>query len=201
MNSRSPNDNWRDDGVRERLAALRRADRKLTAFGARQHRYLLGPSLTEAGVADFEERHGVTLPHEYRTFLLEVGDGGAGPYYGVYRLDGADAEEFGEPERTSGFLATPFPHTQDWNPNPHYPCPTWMDDDEHFDDCWITGSMALCHFGCGAVFRLVTTGACRGQVWFDDRGSDGGLSHAAPDFRAWHLEWLTTQETASGDRR
>ena len=185
---------WRADRLRERLAALRRADRELTAFGAGSHGYLLGPSPTEADVAEFEERQGITLPPDYRTFLLEVGDGGAGPCYGVFRLDGTDAEDFGAAERTAGFLATPFPHTEDWNPNSQYPSPTWMEDPEYFDDRWITGSLALCHFGCGAVYRLVTAGPCRGQIWFDDRGSDGGVTHAAADFRTWYLDWLTGQE-------
>jgi hypothetical protein len=64
-----------------------------------------------------------------------------------------------------------------------------------------TGSMALCHFGCGAVFRLVVTGPGRGQVWFDDRGSDGGISPAAADFRTWYLDWLAEREAAPHGRR
>ncbi|MGO1055874.1 SMI1/KNR4 family protein [Crossiella sp. CA198] len=52
--------------------------------------YALHPVLSEAAVADFEAQHGITLPEDYRTFLLQVGNGGAGPDYGVYPL--ADTE-------------------------------------------------------------------------------------------------------------
>ncbi|MFJ9784253.1 hypothetical protein ACIRSS_32080 [Amycolatopsis sp. NPDC101161] len=43
---------------------------------------------------------------------------------------------------------------------------------------------------CGAYFRLVVTGPERGRLWFDDRGSDGGVSPVGAGFREWYLKWL-----------
>ena len=60
------------------------------AFGAEHHRFELGPRLPEVVVAEFEDRHEVELPPEYRRFLIELGNGGAGPGYGLTPLNRAD---------------------------------------------------------------------------------------------------------------
>ncbi|MGW6130894.1 SMI1/KNR4 family protein [Cellulomonas sp. NPDC055163] len=78
-------------GTRERVHRLRAADRDLRGFGAASHRLVLAPALTEAQVDDAERRLGIRFPEEYRSFLLEVGSGGAGPGYGLTTLrDGDD---------------------------------------------------------------------------------------------------------------
>ena len=68
---------WDRAEVAGRLDVLRRADPGFTRFGAAAHQYLLNQPLTPSEVTAFETRHGLSLPGEYRSFLLEVGDGGA----------------------------------------------------------------------------------------------------------------------------
>jgi hypothetical protein len=130
----------------------------------------------------------VTLPGDYRDFLLTAGGGGAGPYYGLYLLGAAECPD--EDDWRPGFLSTPFPHTTAWNRAEHHPVGNEVPDDLYFDQRWITGSVKLCHFGCGAYFRLVVTGPERGRVWFDDRASDGGVSPADATFGEWYRSWL-----------
>ena len=48
---------------------------------------MLRPALAEAAAARFERKHTVVLPAGYRAFLTTLGDGGAGPYYGLEPLD------------------------------------------------------------------------------------------------------------------
>jgi hypothetical protein len=177
---------WKADRIRSRLRVSAEADPELVRFGAGTHRYLLCAALSEAEVVAFEERHGVRLPEAYRSFLTEVGDGGAGPDYGLYRLDGADMSDLDRDERdTPGFLTRPFPHTAAWNPRSR------LDEDAYWDPRWVAGSLIIAHFGCGVFHRLVVTGPARGQVWLDDRASDGGLSPQT-DFQEWYLRWLDT---------
>lgn len=68
------------------LRKLRDADRKFRVFGSERHRYRLGQKLTESELAAFELTNGIWLPTDYRRFLSMVGNGGAGPFYGLEPL-------------------------------------------------------------------------------------------------------------------
>jgi hypothetical protein len=46
----------------------------------------LNPPLREVDVVAFEDVHKVSLPPDFRQVLTEVGNGGAGPLYGVFPL-------------------------------------------------------------------------------------------------------------------
>lgn len=72
--------------LRKQLKRAGEEDPDLSRFGADSHKYQLGPSVSEETIAAFETRFGVFLPDGYRNFLLWVGDGGAGPFYGLYPL-------------------------------------------------------------------------------------------------------------------
>src|SRR5262249_2430677 len=69
--------------IKKQLAELRELDRDLKVFGARAHRYEWSVVDAIAG-ENLEWLLGVTLPAEYREFLLDVG-AGAGPYYGLWQ--------------------------------------------------------------------------------------------------------------------
>lgn len=51
------------------------------------HQYKFNSCLNESDIASFEQKFGVKLPEEYRDFLLIVGNGGAGPDYGILSLE------------------------------------------------------------------------------------------------------------------
>ncbi|NUT01948.1 MAG: SMI1/KNR4 family protein, partial [Hamadaea sp.] len=159
---------WDAKAIHTRLAARQASDPDCTRFGARRHRHQLGPVLTEADVTRFEAEHGIVLPDTYRAFLLEVGNGGAGPDYGLFPLDGTGMRSDDRAERSwPGYLATTFPHTQPWNP-PYYvpppdrPAPVGrMTEAEYFDPRWTSGSLIIAEYGCGSFHRLVITGPAR----------------------------------------
>jgi hypothetical protein len=89
---------WDAKEIQARLAAIRAADPGLDRFGASRHRHRLGRRLSKGSVTSFESAHGVPLPEAYRSFLLDVGNGGAGPHYGLFPLDGRGMRDL---ERTS----------------------------------------------------------------------------------------------------
>lgn len=101
-------------GVRDRVLALAGTPGGAEYFGARYHGFRLEEPLTAAELADVESLLRVELPEDYRTFLLQVGAGGAGPAYGLFPLrrgggrawrwigDGADLTD-------PSLLAEPFP--------------------------------------------------------------------------------------------
>lgn len=82
--------------IQEKLGRLRTLDAGLRLFGAESHGYLLDRPLAEPDLKSFERQLRVTLPSGYRRFLAEVGHGGAGPYYGIFAIDGQDPENITE---------------------------------------------------------------------------------------------------------
>lgn len=205
-------------GVRDRVAEL--ADRpEDSVFGANGHHFLLEPPLSQDELAELEEQIGVQLPEEYRSFLLEVSRGGAGPAYGLFplrRIDGrwrweGDGAELTELTR----LGEPFPYTGFFDPAADLPDPPEEEDyasTEEFDaaqDAYAelhdrvaydprhtVGTIYLCHLGCAYRHLLVVSGPERGAVWADDTAGDGGLkplTDARGDrvgFARWYLDWL-----------
>lgn len=73
--------------IHARLLEFKQQDPNLEAFGAKAHGYELNPPLDQVRVETWESQNGVTLPDEYRDFLLHVGNGGAGRDYGLYFLE------------------------------------------------------------------------------------------------------------------
>ncbi|MFN8373093.1 MAG: SMI1/KNR4 family protein [Anaerolineae bacterium] len=171
------------DDIKIKLALLRGRDPHYQVFGANVHRYRMSAPLSEEQVEAFEEQYGVTLPAGYRDFLLNVGGGGAGPYYGVLPL--------GYHKAALPLLAQPFPHTSDWNEDD-------LPDDDYFSDELIRGAMRICNTGDGGYELLVVTGAASGTLWADGRYANQGLMplpHSRDpllpmDFLDWYMDWL-----------
>jgi hypothetical protein len=178
---------WDRAEVVGRLDFMRHTDPGFTRFGAAAHRYSLNPPLAESEVTAFEARHGLSLPEDYRAFLLQVGDGGAGPYYGLFRLDRSHLPAQDGEDLLPGFLAGAFPHERSWN---ELGDGSPKAEKEYFDPAHIRGSLKLSHQGCGYMVRLVLNGPQRGTLWEDGRCSDMGITPFAPGFAAWYLQWL-----------
>jgi hypothetical protein len=211
-------------GVRERVAALAAAPEGGRVFGATGHGWALEAPLTGGELADLEARSGTRLPEEYRTFLTEVGAGGAGPAYGVFPVrlldgrwewegDGADIADWSlldrpfpggpDPARTKALMSE-RPDEDEFATEDAFEeaYDAW---DERwaalmFDPAGTAGALAICHLGCAQREWLVVTGPHRGTIWSDFRADDGGLEPLRdPDgrpvtFARWYLDWLAAAE-------
>jgi hypothetical protein len=198
------------------LAALRVSDPDCKRFGARAHRYRLNAVLGEADLAAVEARHRIALPADFRLFLGRVGNGGAGPGYGLSRWGEENEGHQVRPWGPEHDLSKPFPHRKAWTGSGYLDEPVreeyddieeyervharWADPETRLNDYWEAaaldfGNVRLCHYGCGQWAFLVVNGPCAGEVW-RDLSSDGmgvkpiDLDGRRATFGAWYIDWL-----------
>jgi hypothetical protein len=154
------------DRMRAIAARLDLLDRRRVVFGAARHDHRFQPPLDEPSIAAHEAEWGVRLPAPYRAYLRELGNGGAGPFYGVLPL------------RPTAAAARPFPYTDEVDvEDPELP---------------IDGLLTIAEYGCGIDVGLVVHGEAAGQVWWDARWERGlvpvlGRDHQRVTFDAWWL--------------
>lgn len=199
--------------IQRDLQRLRSMRPNSAIFGSDRHRFVLNPTLTEAEVLGFERQHRISLPAHYREFLIHIGNGGAGPCYGVFPLGQMDANEgvtqWHESDGFVGVLSEPFLLASDWNDLIGMPSDDLLARDEaeyerQMDDFekryWrsslMNGAIPICHEGCALRTWLVVTGDQAGRVWHDGRADYNGLkplviADGTPaTFSFWYKEWL-----------
>lgn len=175
--------------IADLIEQLREKDTHFCVFGAKSHRYRIGPTLSEDYLREFEAKHGFLLPPDYRLFLQFVGNGsgrphrkspltdlsyngGAGPDYGLASL------EFTVEEWKNG----PFPFSEKMA----LPADGWHDLRKDEDNL-IPGAIQLSSKGCGGVTYLVVQGEAYGTIWNGWEWHNfwpTGLS-----FSVWIREW------------
>ena len=171
-------------------------------------------------VEAFERQHGIALPDDYKLFITEIGDGGAGPYYGVFPFGlHDDCHDYCTWERgyLVGDFSKPFPHANAWNlpdsfwaNQPDPPPGTSLEEEDRLMEAWdkeleekywnpslVNGAIPICHLGCALRQWLVVNGEQKGHVWHDDRADYKGLYPAKDKagstmtFSEWYMSWLT----------
>ncbi len=187
--------------IKVKLPAARAADENLQLFGADSHRYQLHSPAPEAALQQLEATYGIQLPEAYRCFVREVGNGGAGPFYGIYPL-GSDLDELStNPQR---YLRQPC------RLHPAMTLAQWQEltrpmeeeelPDEAFDQAMselYAGLLPLGTQGCTILHALVLNGPFAGRVVniHPDRYLPSFAYEAT--FLDWYERWL--DEVASGD--
>ncbi|MEM8534365.1 MAG: SMI1/KNR4 family protein [Chloroflexota bacterium] len=147
---------------------LRTADPQRRVFGSKQHLYQFRPTITQSEVQTFEHKHHITLPADYRQFILQVGNGGAGPFYGLASLRWAALDST---------LHKPFPFITTTNTDSQGIYNGAPDE--------YPGVLELCHLGCGIYYYLVVNGPTYGTMW---EGRED-FYPTGQSFGTWYRQW------------
>lgn len=195
------------------LEKAREIDSKYEMFGAKAHQYRLNPPVPEEFVRDVEEKCGFTLPADYRRFITQVGDGGAGPCYGVepfrdfwkrgYFQENRLAEWYRQGYRQG--LARPFSvrpmepeeverygfsrEGYQEHPERYF---VWAEQEDENNKRWSTeGFFLLGTEGCQWDFGLILNGKKRGWIFTtDNEGAFALDAHSFNEFYSRYLEQL-----------
>lgn len=89
------------EAIKSKLADLKVQDKEMKVWGAGDdlffrtigHHYDLKPVVSEAEMVAIEKKLGITVPEEMRAFYTQVGNGGAGPAWGLFQLEYTFPEE------------------------------------------------------------------------------------------------------------
>lgn|GEM_PF-951979 len=205
--------------IRVKLDQLSNTDAKRELFGAATHQYRLNPVLRTEQVRTFETEHQVQLPEDYVAFLTLIGDGGAGPFYGLRPLETTRIcffDHTGQEDHQYFDLARPFPHTRKWNMEAAleavddqleaaYEAGNEKLEEQLFEKKWdlISGTehdqgrLYLADYGCGVQVSLIVNGKEKGHMWTDARINDGGIYPSTElgnsdkiSFLNWYERWL-----------
>lgn len=187
--------------IKAKLLNLKTLDNQYKVFGAKDHKYELNPCLTEFEIKSIENFTEIPFPEDYREFLLKIGDGGAGPHYGIYRINKAINFNYKD------YYSFPFPFEKFWDElndpeelvqqlvhNEYYR--DEFNDEDYEDDNYIRGAIPICAEGCGHMTMLVISGKERGNMWGDSRCSSGGIyplssiNKTRLSFIEWYEKWL-----------
>ncbi len=173
---------FRREEVERILEQARRMDPQLEMFGVSEHQYKLGSPVDLTFVRSIEEKYHFRFPEDYVQFITEVGDGGAGPGYGLYPFSYycTEAESAKEANARKKYL-----HRLGRELRLLPIEPEWLDNGVLYGPY---GFFHLGTHGCWRDFGLVTAGERYGQVFIYD--TEGAFELAASSFQAFYQDWL-----------
>ena len=152
----------------------------------------LNPKLSEKELIAFEQIYGITLPLEYRSFVLNIGDGGLIlPEYSKNLVNRRNwlLKPLRESKLSKELLSTPFPYTESWNwegGEGEYDIEADTEGKYHLTKC---GNIELFDIGDGASWNLIVNGTCKGEVWsFSEVGIF--LPSERMNFYDWIINWF-----------
>ncbi len=164
-------------------------DKNQSVFGAFMHHYKLNPALTEEKITELEKQYGFSMPNEYRQYLKIVGNGGVGPYYGMYSFENSlmplnsgsrDQGNFvNYMEQHPDHFTKPFPvseqqiidflnHRLQHPKGPDKPIVIPKD---------AGGYIFIAEYGCGGYYVMPLNGPVPGQVWFLQKRNANQLTY------------------------
>ena len=188
--------------IKAKLIKAREVDTSLKAFGARSHRYEIGPPVSTEQILEFESKYSVSLPESYKAFLLNIGNGGhsknssaAGPFYGIYPFGkhiGELVYEGAEEALRKESMLSPDMTADEWDALREI-----LEDDDLSEEDYVKelgriygGILPLGSQGCTYLHALVLTGKYKGKVVNLDHDNQQPRFTFEDHFLGWYERWL-----------
>ncbi|GGO03819.1 HEAT repeat domain-containing protein [Saccharibacillus kuerlensis] len=171
-----------------KLKMAARRDEALKEFGASRHQYRMNEPLGSQEIAVFEKKYGVSLPEPFSEFIQQIGNGGAGPYYGIAELD------FDQPTEFLNHDCRLFPEMtqQQWGE-----MTAFLDNStlgaaqkESIEAELYGGLLRIGEMGWTFEMMLVMTGDYRGRIVYIDRSFQIPFFTYEANFLEWYERWL-----------
>ncbi|MDF1699393.1 MAG: SMI1/KNR4 family protein [Saprospiraceae bacterium] len=186
-----------------KIQELKNLDKRYSTFGSSRHKYELNRPVSESEILFFEKRNSIQFPNEYRNFIKRIGNGGAGPYYGLERIERGKYADLDLGDRGEEIdLSQPFPFKEKWNlDNEQFTDENGefrhdLKDKEYYKPDWSNGMLRIANFGCGVSINLIVNGEEFGNIWVDDRCNGQGIlpfqsnNKKRIQFLDWYEQWL-----------
>ncbi len=157
--------------LRSLLEKAKATDANLKQFGAKSHKYQWNPPASLKEIEEFEQKAGISLPEDYRSFLLQAANGGAGPFYGLFPITGSEG----------------WPIKPDKLP--------WLAPGRNVEELkdipdWKRGCIPIGSQGDTYITCLMVTGPNRGRVLYIEYERSWVFFPREPDFLSWYTRWL-----------
>lgn len=160
-------------------------------FGSDKHKFEINPPATPNQIIEHERKYRFNFPEGYRRFILEVGDGGAGPFCGIKRQFTAPGDTLRHEEakhfHRESIYRTQCPGNEEWKNIVigH----NYREIEENNDAVYFQGNMAIFEVGFGIEGVLVLNGPMTGAVCITDYGSTPYSFWEPPQFLDFYEAW------------
>ncbi len=187
--------------IKTKLSLAKAVDKGLAVFGASSHKYIIRKPAKLYEVEEFERKYQLTLPICYRTFLLEIGNGGesysssaAGPFLGIFPLSGNVDEllyENADQNLNGKCVLQPDMTDEVWN-NLIKEINDESSDADFYDKISNVygGILPIGSQGCTYLHGLILNGEYRGRVVNLDMDRQKPKFTFEDNFLDWYERWL-----------
>ncbi|MDQ3800087.1 MAG: SMI1/KNR4 family protein [Acidobacteriota bacterium] len=156
----------------EKLERLKNLDKQFQVFGAEEHQYILNSPLPDEVIDEIAEEIEIPLPLELKRFYAEVGNGIAGPDYGLIDIYGLRGIRANAPYVDVEALKRKLGR-------------------KYLDEGNLSGLVSVVAQGCGHEICLITSGEKVGKVVYVS--GDGYVSETDQNLVEYYEKWLDNQ--------
>lgn len=188
--------------IKSKLLQAANVDKGLKAFGASSHHYIINKPTSIKEVMAFEKKYSIDLPDCYKSFVLQIGNGGkayansgAGPFYGIYPLGkGVDELVYEDTEKyiKNECVLYPKMKNDEWEKAIEI-----IEDDNVSDSDYekelgriFGGVLPIGSQGCTYLHGIVLNGEYKGKVVNIDQDLQKPHFTFEDNFLDWYERWL-----------